>query len=521
MKKIFFIVIVVFWLLPGCKKSELTISNPNTPTATVFWKTATDAQQGINAIYSTFHRVGLARNQFFITIVRSDESYSTSPNATLVNNFDKFIITDYNLWETTTLWQDLYMGINRANQVLDNVPGISMDDAKKQQLLAEAKFLRGYFYYYLATYWGNVPILLHTSTPSDHPPTTPQADVYAQAQKDFTDAAAALPPAYDNANIGRATKGAAYAMLGKCYMQQHKYAEAQQAFQWLVTGEGKTYYDLVANYRDNFIETAENNKESVFEYQNAANPTDSHDDDLDPRTDNLNYGTSIPPFFAPRPIGFTDGQARRWVVWQFLAEKRVDGNRDPRLAASFLYDSTDVRGPQYTMVYGKPMTTVWANEHYSTDPNAVPNTHDVYMRKFLDDATMDGEVFHSGNNYRYLRYADVLLLYAEALNAQGKTAEAYPYVDRVRQRAGLAALSVARPGLSQADFLSQLKHERITELSCEGHRWEDLYRWGDLGPQLASRDAGFANFKVGKHELLPVPQFDLDVNPNLTQNPNW
>lgn len=311
MKNIFCLTVVAALIATGCKKDELNITNLNTITATVFWKTATDAQQGINAIYSTFHRVGLSRNQFFITIIRTDEAYSTSPNATLVNNFDKFIITDYNLWETRTMWQDCYLGINRANQVMDNVPGITMDETRKQQLLGEAKFLRGYFYYTLATYWGNVPVLLKTSAPSDYPVTSSQADVYAQAVKDFTEASALLPAAYDLNNIGRATKGAAYAMLGKTYMQQKLYPQAQQAFQWLVEGDGKSNYDLVSDYRNNFIETAENNRESVFEYQHAANPTDNHDDDLDPRTDNLNYGTSIPPFFAPRPIGFTDGQAKR------------------------------------------------------------------------------------------------------------------------------------------------------------------------------------------------------------------
>lgn len=511
-------------LVAGCKKNELDITNPNTPTTQVFWKTAVDAQQGINAIYSTFHRVGLARNQFFLTIVRSDEGFSTSPNPTLINNFDVFNITDYNLWETRTVWQDCYIGINRANQVLDNVPDIAMDETTKQQLLGEAKFMRGYFYYYLATLWANVPILLHTANPSDHPSTSPQDQVYAQAETDFTEAAAVLPAAYDAANVGRATKGAAYGMLGKCYMQQHNYAQAQQAFQWLVEGEGKSLYDLVSNFQSNFIELTENNKESVFEYQHAVNPTDNHDDDAQQTdVDRLNYGTSIPPFFAPRPIGFTDGQARRWTVWEFLKEKTTSGKRDPRLAASFIYDSTDERGPDYTMVYGE----TWKSRNYSNDagdPIGVATNHTVYFRKFLDDypdTAKKAEVFHSGNNYRYLRYADVLLLYAEALNAQGQTAQAYQYVDRVRQRAGLARLSDVMAGLTQADFLNQLKHERVTELVGEGHRWEDLLRWGDLGPQLASRDQGFANFIKGKNEYLPIIQFDLDVNPNLSQNPNW
>ncbi|SEM13020.1 Starch-binding associating with outer membrane [Chitinophaga rupis] len=518
MKKIFLVSATAVMLMAAGCKSKLDIANPNTPAITNFWKTAKDAQDGVNSLYSTYHRVGLCRNQFFISMVRTDEGYSTSPNPTLVNNFDKFIITDYNLWETRTVWQDCYIGINRANQVLDNVPSIEMDEAVKQQLLGEAKFMRALFYYNLAQWWGNVPLQLKTSLPDDHPATSTQAQVWAQIEKDLTEAAPALPIAYNDSNKGRATRGAAYALLGKAFMQERKYQDAANAFQWFFTGEGNGVYSLVANYRDNFVITKENNSESVFEYQFAVNPTDNHDDDTDPNNqDRLNYGSSIPPFFAPRPIGFTDGQARRWVVHEFLTERTTTNQRDPRLAASFIYDSTDERGPDYTLVYGKTFSSLG----YSSDPSAVPNTHDVYFRKLLNDFTDNGESFHSGNNYRYIRFADVLLLYAEALNALSRSAEAYKYVDMVRERAGLQKLSVVKPGLSGATFLAQLKHERVTELSGEGHRWEDLVRWGDLGPQLAQRDAGFANFQVGKHELLPIPQQDLDVNPNLEQNPGW
>jgi starch-binding outer membrane protein, SusD/RagB family len=519
MKKYFlFIIITLPVFFSACKK-DLDIANPNTPTIGNFWKTAADAQTGINSIYSTFHRVGFCRNQFFMTIVRSDEGFSTSPNSILINNFDVFNVTNYNLWETTTVWYDLYVGINRANQVLDNVPNIAMDNTLKAQYIGEAKFLRGFFYYYLATLWGNVPVMLKTSTPTDYPSTTQQADVYAQAEKDLTDAAAVLPETYDGSNVGRATKGAAYGMLGKCYMQMHDYAQAQQAFDWFINGNGKNIYSLVTNYRANFLEASENNTESVFEIQNAVNPTDNHDDDTQGNSDNLNTGTSIPPFFAPRPIGFTDGQARRWCVWEFLAEKTTGGGRDPRVDATFLYDSTDVRGPNFSMIYGQS----FASRNYSNasgDPIAVATTHTVYFRKFLDDALIDYEYFHSGNNYRYLRYADILLQYAEALNAQGQTTQAYPYVDKVRARAGLPALSVVKPGLSQTQFLAQLKHERVTELCGEGHRWEDLVRWGDLSTALAARDAGFANYQ-DKYALLPIPQYDIDVNPKLKQNPGW
>jgi hypothetical protein len=513
----FFIFIASFSLLCYSCEKKLDIQNPNNPTTENFWKTEADAISGINAIYSTYHRVGLCRNQFFITIIRSDEGYSTSPNPTLINNFDRFITTDYNLWETNTLWQDCYTGINRCNQVLDFVPNISMDESKKRQLLGEAKFMRAFFYYYLAILWGNVPLQLHTSLPTDLPATTPQGGVFAQIETDLTDAVNTLPVSYDANNVGRATRGAAYALLGKAYMQEHKWQQAADAFNWFFSGEGANVYDLMPNYRDNFVITSENNKESVFEFQHAVNPSDTHDNDVEPGSDNLNYGTSITPFLAPRPIGFSDGQARRWVVHEFLTEKAVSGERDPRLAASFLYDSTDERGPEYTLVYGR----TFASLGYSPDSTAVPSQWDVYFRKFLNDYTDNGESFHSGNNYRYIRFADVLLLYAEALNELGQTQQAYQYVDRVRQRAGLAKLSEVKPNLNQTEFRNQLKHERITELAGEGHRWEDLARWGDLGPQLAVRDPGFANFVVGKNELLPIPQQDLDINPNLRQNPGW
>lgn len=525
MKNILITITALTLLAAGCKKGELEIPNPNQATTQQFWLSASDAQQGVNAIYSTYHRGSLSRWMHFITIVRADEGFSTSPAPWIRNYFDLFNYENYNDGLISGLWGDCYIGINRSNQVLANVPNINMDATIKGQLLGEAKFMRGFFYYTLGQHYGNVPILLTPSKPTDYPATSTQEQVYNQAIQDFTEAAAVLPATYDANNKGKATKGAAFAMLGKVYMQQRKYQQAKDALQWLAEGAGAVNYSLTANYRDNFIETNENNSESVFEWQNAANPIDAFDNDAgdgNPNNtpDKLNYGTSIPPFFAPRPIGFTDGQAQRWLVWELLKENQAGGQRDPRIAATFLYDSTDVRGPNFTQVYGQ----TWTSRNYSndaTDPIGVATNRTVYLRKFLDDATMNGEVFHSGNNYRYIRYADVWLLYAEALNGIGQTAQAYPFVDKVRQRAGLRTLSIAMPGLNQQQFLAQLKHERITELSAEGHRWEDLARWGDLSPALQTRDAGFKNFVVGKNEFLPIPQFDLDINPNLKQNPNY
>src|SRR4051794_22627870 len=226
MKKILLIAMITasIWQT-GCKKS-LDINNPNTPTTTTYWKTADDAQKGVNAIYSTFHRPGLCRWLFFATLVRADEGKSTSPNADLQNNFDRFLITNYNYNEVTTIWTDDYVGIFRANQVLDNVPSIQMDETLKKQLIAEAKFLRGVFYFNLAILWGNVPLQLATSKSSDLPTNSTQAQVFAQIEKDLSEAAPDLPVTYDAGNLGRATRGAAYGLLGKVFLQDRKYQQA-------------------------------------------------------------------------------------------------------------------------------------------------------------------------------------------------------------------------------------------------------------------------------------------------------
>jgi hypothetical protein len=504
--------------MAGCKKS-LDIVNPDAVTTQQFWKTPTDAQLGVNAIYSTFHRAGICRWHFFATMIRADEGWSKSGDPNLIANFDQFVITDYNYGNVYGgLWGDNYVGVNRANQVLDNVPNIDMDATLKAQYLGEAHFLRALFYYQLTMFFGNVPLQLKSSQVTDKTPTSPQAAVWAQIVQDCIDAAASLPVSYSGDNIGHVTKGAANALLAKAYMQQRNYEAALVPLQAVIQSG---IYSLTANYQDNFLETTEFNSESVFEEGNALNPNDTHDDDTQTgNEDKLNYGSSLPPFFAPPQLGFTDGEARRWPIAEFNKEKTVTGARDPRLAITYLFDSTDVRGPNFTQIYGQTFAS-----RYGT--NNVSNDNFVWFAKLLDynngttASPGNFEIFHSPNNYRYIRYADVLLMYAECLNATGATSTAYQYVDKVRQRAGLAPLSTAKPGLNKDDFLTQLKHERITELTGEGHRWDDLARWGDLTPALAARDAGFKNFVPGKNEFFPIPQREIDVNPNIKQNPGY
>jgi starch-binding outer membrane protein, SusD/RagB family len=509
MKKNLLLILLTSLVIVSCQQ-DFDEPNPNQASIDNFWQTGDDAVLGVNAIYSVFRRgyAGFGRAMYFHGMLRSDEGYGSGGDIGL-NILMNFNMTDTNFGLTADTWDNLYVGVYRANQVIAYVPGIDMDANLKKRVIGEAKFLRGLFYYYLTLYYGRPPLILEPSQPTMQPPNATEAQAWAQVTKDLSEAAVDLPIQYASAaDLGRATKGAAYALLGKAYLQQGMDQPAADAFEELITGEAAVY-DLMPNYRDNFLITSENNVESVFEIQFARNDNENGDDDINPNI-NLNVGASIAKFYAPNGPGFQDGGARRWVVNEMSLEKTTTTARDPRVAATFLFDSTDVGGPDDTMVYG----STWL-ARYGT------NNSSVFYRKLLNDHWRDDERFNSPNNYRLIRYADVLLLYAEALNNLDRTAEAYPFVDRVRERAGLAKLSTAKPGLSQTQFHTQLKHERITELSGEGWRWADLKRWGDLSADLAVRDPEFTNFVVGKHEVYPIPGRDIDLNVSLTQNDNY
>lgn len=493
-------------VISSCE-DELDIPNPNQITNESFWQNGTDALQGVNACYSTLHRPGFSRWQPMLYDLRGDVGTSNSPWSELANAMENFIQPNSNFGPVVDVYVDNYVGIFRANQVLANVPAIDMEEGLKARILAEAHFFRGMHYYHLASLWGNVPLQLSPSTPSDFPPTSPRAEVWAQVIADLGLAAGGLPLSYEGNDLGRITRGGALALSAKAYMQIGQYAEARELLDFFITGEGAGIYRLMDDYADNFKIFSEFNAESILEWAYEDNPLEFTDQDT--QTPNHNFGTSLAQFYAPPGIGFSDGEALRWAVGVFEQERTTDDMRDPRLAATFLYDFTDPAGPGATMVYG----ATWA-ERYG-------DNNRVFFRKPLNDHNKNEEGFRSTNNYRFIRLADVLLMYAECLNATGQTAEAYQYVDRVRARVGLATLSEAMPGLSQAAFLAQLKQERLLELTGEGHRFNDLARWGDLGPALADRDPGFANFIIGKNELLPIPQRDLDINPNLVQNPKW
>ena len=487
--------------------------NPNMLTSDSFWQDSDDAVKGINAVYSALNRSSSYYNRWihFFYLLRSDEGFGSGGDIGLNNNM-AFAYTSNNT--SSDVWNAIYHANYRANQVITYVPSINMDETLKKRIIAEAKFLRALNYFNLVVFWGRPPLVLTLLSPADYPNNATPQQVYAQIEKDLTDAIADLPVSYPDADIGRVTKGAAYGLLAKAYMQQGKFNEAKNAMDWLVTGEGAANYGLMASYADNFKVSTENNKESVYEIQFKENPAENGDDDTNTGI-SLNTGASISKFFAPPNPGpgYADGGARRWIVEQFETERTVDNKRDPRATISFLYDYADERGPAYTMVYGK----TWQATYGADDKR-------VWFRKLLNDHWKNGESFSSPNNYRMIRYSDILLMYAECLNELGRTGDAYPYVDRVRTRVNLRSLTAAKPGLDKQAFAEQIKHERMLELAGEGWRYFDMVRWGELSDNLQvlkQRDSDFNNFIPGKHNWYPIPQSDIDNSPNLTQNPGY
>lgn len=501
-------------LTTACDKDFLDQINPNQPTTESFWQNEADAVKGINAAYSGLQQLGTYRRWLnFALDLRSDDSFSQSPWGELAD-FTRFTQANYDFEVSQNLWRDHYRAIWRTNQVLANVPAIQMNETLKKRVLAEAHFLRALYYYNLVTLYGRVPVSLTPSDPTNLPPQpATEADVWQQIVADLQAAKPDLATTYTgNNDIGRATKGAAATLLGKVHMQNRQWALASAQFAEVISSN---QYDLTASYTDNFRHTTENNRESIFEVQFSDAKLGGNDGDDATSSE----GGQRSQFWGVPGAGFVDGEVRPWVVNEFLKEGTAEGARDPRLAATVFYNrrqfASTLPVDTDTLVYGSGFVTRLRGN--------VGDLSRVYWRKYQTDYFRTFENFDSPINHRVMRFADVLLLQAEALNELNQTSAAIPLINRVRARAGLAPLVAG--DFTQTSLRMQLMHERVTELTGEGQRWFDLRRWGLLDDaagvaQLRARDTDFNSFQLSRSRLLPIPQTDIDLA-RLQQNPGW
>lgn len=472
-------------LISACGKSFLDVPPQGQQPSEQFWKNEGDATKAVNAIYANLRewkQVGFA--SIAVESLGSDdtEKGSSASDATLLNKYDDFTVTATE-GQIQDFWKAQYQEINFCNQVLDNVPGIKMDDALKTRYLAEAKFVRAYAYFRLVRAFGDVPLRLKLPVGAEdyNMARTPKAEVWAAIEKDLTDAAAVLPPSYGAADLGRATKGAALSLHAKVAMYQNKWADVLN-YTNQAMGLG---YTLFPNFEQLFRIPNENSKESVFEIQ-CKLILDSKD------ASNSQYSQ------IQGVRGVVGGGWGFNVPTQDLV-KEFEPN-DPRLGGTIIFrGETTAEGDFIPVVGDNPM---YNKKSY------------VPFRLFVTGYTEGAD-----QNIRVIRYSEVLLMNAEAANELGNSAQALQSLNAVRARARQGNPNIL-PDVTATDkaaLRNAIWHERRVELAMENDRFFDVIRQG-----RGAAVFGPKGFKAGRNELWPVPQNEIDISSGkLTQNPGY
>lgn len=479
-------------LLAACEEEFLNKPLQNQLTQENFPSTDGDALAATNAIYETL-RTGIYHRGFYpIDDIMSDDALKGSnpgDQAAELGPFNRFEHTVTNTF-IINWWRGLYQGIRRANVVIDRVPRITMDQDLKKRYLGEARFLRALFYFDLARAYGDVP-LITSSSPETAQSRSPVEEVYSLINADLRFAIDALPEKdqYPSGQLGRATKGAARALLGRAYLYQEVYDSAA-FFSLEVINSG--LYDLEPFYGDAFSVDHEFGIESVFEVGAIGVPGGIQAGSSDYATGQGVRGT------PNRGFGFNRPSLN-------LINSFEDG--DPRMDETVIFLGEVIDGIE---ILGDPATK---NEY--TDENGNPAL-ETYNEKVWTPGTTVAE--SQGHNRRLIRYAEILLNAAEALNETG-TGDPLIYLNRVRERARQGDDSIL-PDITttnQDELREIILEERRHELAMEGFRYWDVVRMG-LGPEIF----GPFGFEANKHELLPIPQSEIDLTQGrLTQNPGW
>ena len=472
----------------SCKKLD---ENPSSViVASQFYKTASDASSAVNAVYSTLNSDAAGdfplygRQLNLLTENASDNQvYSPSNTNPDVRAMGTVTYISSNS-RVQKVWQQLYYGINRANIAIDNIPFVQMDTTIRARLIRESKFIRGLLYFDLVRLYGAVPLILHNPTTID--PTkllvgrTPVDSIYLQIVSDLKEATN-LPKSYSGADLGRATGGAAHTLLAKVYLTRQDWTNALAQLNIVINGGYG--YALFPNYYDAFQKATKNGKEHIFSAQ---------------------FETNLGAVGSEQylSLSFTSFNTQTWPI---------DVPADSSVYK--LFSATDTRRAVtfYSSVYNAATgQTVVFNNPY------VP-----YLNKFVDySLTPLTTQAQSGINYPVLRYADVLLMYAEAQNELngGPTSDAYTAINQVRTRANVPDLTT---GLSQAAFRDSLFLERRKEFIQEGHRWFDLVRQGGTVLVDALHTNPAKSAASSKNTLFPIPLVEIQLNPKLTQNPGY
>lgn len=460
-----------------------------------FYKTESDFRGLLIGTYGSLRSI--YNTYYAFTELPSDNARTYGESESAWGPFDKLS------WNATTgiistNFNESYRTIANANILLDRIDPVSFaNPATKVQYIGEAKFLRALMYFNLVRFYGRVPLVLHEidENQANAFVQSEPKDIYAQIEKDLTDAEVALAAPYPAINPGRATIGAVRALLGKVYMQEKpaKWAEAEAVLGQVVNSGT---YSLPADVNNVFGLGKDNNSEIVFAVQYLST--------------GAGEGNSFVHNFSPQgSVGIIS----------------VGGN-STSMGTRDLYDAfeaNDTRRAAFIGLYPVPNPT-------ATPPVTLNNNTYFWARKFVYNIAQTNE---GDNDWPVLRLADVKLMYAEALNNNGKTTQAIPQINDIRQRAGLPAVAST---LTPVDTQLAIEKERRVELCFEGHRWHDLIRWGKdqsvlnafrtrytvtSNPGYDAANSGIVIDANARTRLFPIPDREIRINANLIQNPGY
>ena len=500
-------------LFTGCTEDWLELKNPNLQTSETFWNTEEDIMKGVTAAYMGLLYDGTwMRFVPFALNLKADDTRSESP-WNVLSLTGKFNLSGDPIMAQWP-WTSFYGVICRANQVLMHVDEAKFtSEDKRKQYKGEALFLRAFSYYYLVTFFRNIPLVLRPyETDADlYPEQAPPEDVWALIFDDFAEAAQLLPEVYPEAEKGRATKGAALAFLGKAYLMNKDYANASANLFQVIDSE---IYELMDDYARNFTAEPqdENNAESVFEIQMDRNVGGTTLGWVSQPAPDWSKTSAHAITFAPTPFGFGDADATDWIFQEFKKEKNVDGEVDERIIACISFDTTACT------MYGTPFRSAF-------DPT---RWNKVFVRKYTNaySSALPNEYdWRSGINERVMRYAEVLMMYAECQYELGHPDVAAQYIQEVRNRVNLPDITDQIAAMNREDFYNQLSHEKALEFAFEGVRFEDIVRWGwlydpDKLAELKAHDPEYESYIEGR-EYFPIPPAELNKNPKYKNNPGW
>ncbi|HTE24436.1 RagB/SusD family nutrient uptake outer membrane protein [Flavitalea sp.] len=472
-------------LMPiGCSKSFLEVPPQAQQPSEQFFVDQEDALQATYAMYANLRTFGnVAFGAFAIESMGSDdaEKGSSPGDASFFNTYDNFSHTASE-GQTQGFWAAQYSNVNLANQILDNVGGIAMDEGLKNRILAEAKFIRAYSYFRLVRAFGGVPLLLTVPLNAEEylVPRSTAAEVWATIEKDLTEAATVLPANVSNAELGRATRGAALALHAKASMYQSKWSQVSALTDQVIS----LGYDLFPSFEGLFRIPNENNRESIFEIQATYVPG--------------NCDVSNSQYSQTQGVRGSRGGGWGFNVPTAELASAFEAD-DPRRDATIIF-----RGE--TTPQGDLIPATGDNPRYN-QKSYVPFSQYVECNE------------GSEQNIRVIRFADVLLMKAEAANELGNTTAALEALNRVRRRARGSNPSVL-PDVTTTNkdaLRLAIWNERHYELAMEGDRFFDVIRQG-RAPQIF----GPKGFKAGKNEVFPIPQTEIDISGGiLTQNPGY